>query len=263
MPDLPVPSFEGKTVRTIINNNDTWLPVQDLAAAWGVDRTTPNNIISRNREIFHGLTYYDGDVTSQAGLCVNEQGLYLLMGKVSASRLKNPAAKETVIRFQRWVPELVQKYRKGELAVFARQLSSGPTSWEIRECLRTAKVIAEEAGIEKNTVLAAALRKMGFEHYAALLPSPDLSERVSYLSAKDIGDRIGKTAHEVNIRLWQYLKLQEPDPINPKEYRLTLAGRDYGKEIPFEDMNNHHKGIMIRWRWKVMALFNYKEPAEA
>lgn len=245
-----MPHFEGKSIRTVQHDGETWIPISDLAAAWGVDRTTPHNIIFRNREIFSGLVHYDGDVTSQPGICVNERGLYLLMGKVSASRLKNPAAKETVIRFQRWVPELVQKYRKGELAA----VPAIPSSFQVREALRTAKVIAEECGINRQVVFTVALRKIGLGEYADALR---LESGVSYLNVSDISERIGKTAHEVNTRLWQYLKLQEPDPANPKEYRLTDKGREYGDRIPFV-AENGHAGTMIRWRWKVLELFNVR-----
>lgn len=112
------PLFEGKEVRIIEQDGEVWLPLADLAAAWGIDRTTPGKIVTRNSEAFEGFTREypdDGDVTSPTETVINERGLYLLMGRVSTDRLKNPEARATILRFQRWVPELIQRYRKGEL----------------------------------------------------------------------------------------------------------------------------------------------------
>jgi len=116
--------FEGKTIRAIEYNGELWVPVTDVSEAWGLDRNTTTKIINRNPEIFTGLSTVinvTGDVTSPSDIigntlkCVNEQGVYVLALKVSAGRLKNKEVKKTIIRFQRWVPELIQKYRKGEL----------------------------------------------------------------------------------------------------------------------------------------------------
>jgi prophage antirepressor-like protein len=104
--------FEGKEIHTFECNGEVWFPLADLATAWGIDRKTPGNLIGRNHALFKGMFLSDGDVTYHD---VSERGLYLLMGKISADRLKNPEAKEALIRFQRWVPELIQKYRKGNI----------------------------------------------------------------------------------------------------------------------------------------------------
>ena len=104
--------FEGKEILVLEREDGPCFPLLDLALAWGVDRKTPGNLIERNKELFVGMYHSVGDVTYHD---VNERGLYLLMGKISADRLKNPEAKAAMIRFQRWVPELIQKYRKKEI----------------------------------------------------------------------------------------------------------------------------------------------------
>jgi prophage antirepressor-like protein len=108
--------FDGTEIRVLDHEHEIWIPISDLATAWGIDRSTPDKIIDRNEEVFFGLSATVLDVTSNTTVrCLNERGLYLMMGKVSPSRLKKPEAKKSIIKFQRWFPELIQKYRKKEL----------------------------------------------------------------------------------------------------------------------------------------------------
>jgi len=107
--------FDGKEIRVLEYNYDIWFPLTDIASAWGIDRSTPDKIIERNEDVFFGLSNTVLDAASTPLKCLNERGLYLLMGKISAAHLKNQDAKKTIIRFQRWFPELVQKYRKKEI----------------------------------------------------------------------------------------------------------------------------------------------------
>lgn len=108
--------FEGKEIRAIEHKQELWVPVADISKAWGMDRTTPSKIILRNQEVFKDLvmSHNGGDVMSHdEEMFLNERGLYLLMGKISVGRLKNPQAKEAILRFQRWFPQLIQQFRKG------------------------------------------------------------------------------------------------------------------------------------------------------
>ena len=56
--------FEDKTIRVLDYEHDIWIPIADLAAAWGIDRSTPDKIIDRNEEVFFGLSNTVLDVTS-------------------------------------------------------------------------------------------------------------------------------------------------------------------------------------------------------
>lgn len=107
--------FEGKEIRAIDHKHEVWIPIADIASAWQIDRSTPDRIIERNERSFSGLVDTVLDAASTPMKCLNERGLYLLMGKISIARVKNGEAKEAIIRFQQWFPKLIQQYRKGEI----------------------------------------------------------------------------------------------------------------------------------------------------
>ena len=141
--------FEDKEIRILEHEHDIWIPIADLAAAWGIDRSTPDKIIDRNEEVFFGLSNTVLDVTSNTTVrCLNERGLYLMMGKVSPSRLKKPEAKKTIIRFQRWFPELIQKYRRKEIVELP--LSKKGTIDTINHYLDIADIAINRSGVPKD-----------------------------------------------------------------------------------------------------------------
>ena len=232
--------FESKEIRIIEDGGDLWLVLEDLAAAWGIDRKTPANLIGRNQEIFEGMFRSDGDVTYHG---VNERGLYLLLGKISADRLKNPDAKAAIIRFQRWVPDLLQKFRKGEL----QQLPGKPA---LDTELLQAKKIAELTGTELKVMQAAALRKCGLKEYAdALVPAVTHGEAGQWLNATQIGNRCGHSAREVNHFLeWHRFQYQGPDRV----WRLTELGEAHGEEYWFEATSGHRE-VRIRWNPSILS----------
>ena len=194
---------------------------------------------------------YGGDVTSPTGDCVNERGLYLLMGKISASRLKNPASKEVIIRFQRWVPELIQQYRKKEIV----QVPKGPDYPGIIERLKFIRSLHEETGwnlleLQKEVLREAGMISLTYHiepEKPVALPKPK-----DYLTAKDIGERIGKSAHEVYMFLYNnHLLIMSP----PGGWRLTEAGKAYGSEYAVE-VGQGAIVWRIRWKKDVLRLFN-------
>jgi len=254
--------FEGKEIRTMQQKDDIWIRLDDLAAAWGIDRTTPIKIIERNQEVFEGLhlSVAVGDVTSpDVWNCVNEQGLYLLMGKISAGRLKNPEARAAIIRFQRWVPELIQKWRKQEIVeVHQDQPSTRLHSENVREALKVARIIHEETGVSLPIAQSFALEKVGAGDWQKLLPAATMPS--GYLTPTDLGNRVGKTARQVNLWLYNN-KLQIQDANLSGEWRLTEAGRMYAEEFPFT--RNNHSGYQIKWRESVLQLMNVQGTGQA
>lgn len=246
--------FEGKEVRVIEMDGDVWISTYDLAAAWGIDRTTPHNIIARNYEIFSDVIS-DGDVTSQTGVCVNERGLYLLMGKITASRLKNPAAKEVIIRFQRWVPELIQKYRKKEIV----QVQKEP---DYEAALRAVRFAKELAGISQSDpmpLICQALDHHGLGMYGGLLV-PKVEQKVlpaprkpdGYYNATEIGKLCGKSAHQINTWLYQNQYIIKDDAY---DWKLTVLGHQFGEERVGEPS----KGILIitiYWKPTILPKMN-------
>lgn len=147
--------FEGKTIRVIDQGQETWIPLADLATAWGIDRSTPDKIIERNGKAFYGLSATVLDTTSTPMKCLNERGLYLMMGRIEARRLKNKDAQDTIIRFQQWFPELIQKFRKKELVQTTLVTQSALDI--LNEQLDIADSIIKRTGVDKAQAHAFAI----------------------------------------------------------------------------------------------------------
>jgi prophage antirepressor-like protein len=241
-----VPFFEGTEVHVIEKDGEVWIPLPDLAAAWGIDRNTPAALIRRNPESFEGMYTGECYVTSPSGTvgyeCVNERGLYLLMGKISVDRLKNRAAKETIIRFQRWVPELIQRYRK-------REIQQAPANIEAE--INEARHLAELTGGDLRAFQAAALRKHGKPEYAdALMQSipPQIHGQQGWFNPSQLGERCGLNAREINSYLYNKGYQYPQGPV----WRLQPKGEPYGEEYWFEATSGHRE-IRIRWRETVLT----------
>ena len=90
--------------------------------------------------------------------------------------------------------------------------------------------------------------------------SPQLPKPKDYLTAKDIGERIGKSAHEVNMFLYQH---KPPLLIKDQkgEWRLTNEGNQFGEERMYEVAGGW---MMWRIKWKkdVLMLFNIQKHEE-
>jgi len=250
--------FEGKQVNVLEHLGEPWFPISDLAAAWGMDRTTPHKILMRNSEAFRGFVRSTGDCDkmspSDTGFCVNERGLYLMIGKITTGKLKNRDAAAAILRFQRWVPELIQRYRKREVVQVQPAVNTLNTE------LDRARTIAELTGTDLKTMQAAALRKCGLKEYAdALTPSLMHGEAGSWLNPTQIGNRCGHTAREVNNFLeWHRFQYRGPDGL----WRLTDKGELHGEEYEFESTAKHIE-IRIRWKPSILTASGLiREPAE-
>lgn len=235
--------FEGKEVLTFERNGEIWFTLADLAAAWGVDRKTPGNLLGRNHDLFEGMYLSDGDVTYHD---VNERGLYLLMGKISADRLKNPAAKDAIIRFQRWVPELIQQYRKREIV----QVQQQPN---IKAELIQAREEADVCQCDPRLLFAAVYRKHGEVEKAEALqvPVPMLvhGETGWYNPTRLIG--LCNDPDLTPERLNWYLSNKGFQVKENGIWRLTPAGLIHGKEYPFNAPSGHSEP-RIAWRESIL-----------
>jgi hypothetical protein len=181
------------------------------------------------------------------------------MGKISASRLKHPAAKESIIRFQRWVPELIQKYRKKEIV----QIPKGPDYPGIIQKLKFIRSVHEETGwnlleLQKEVLREAGMISLTYHIEPAertLSPAPPKPK--DYLTATDIGDRIGKSAEEVHI----WMSNRKPPLIirdDVSGWRLTTWGKDFAEERAVELIGGT---VVWRIKWKkdVLRLFNIRD----
>jgi len=238
--------FEGKEVRVVEHGGMPWFPLTDLAAVWGVDQSAPYHIVERNPEVFDGLSRMscDLDVTATSGRCVNERGLYLLMGKISAGRLKNPEAKAAIIRFQRWVPELIQRYRKKEII----QVQQGPV---LETELTQAKRISELTGTDLRTMRAQGIRRRPHSIVAARrgrhLVEPH-ADRQPLRSFRPGGQQLD----------WNRFQYRGPDGL----WRLTDKGEMHGEEYWIETTTRHRE-IRIRWKESILTASGLiREPVE-
>lgn len=185
MTGILTPLFEGKEVRLIEQTGELWIPLADIVSAWGIDRSTPDNMINRNAEVFAGLVTTVLDAASTPMTAINERGLYLMMGKITTGRVKNKSAREAIIRFQRWFPELIQKYRKGEIVQAAPDL---------RTELQEAKDLAALCDRPADSFLAVVFRKHGRKDLADALtqpvpPTPGPSQPGIWMIPQDIGKK--------------------------------------------------------------------------
>ena len=252
MSDLvPLPTFEGKEIRAIEKDGDVWIPLTDLAEAWGIDRTTPAKLIMRNGEIFEGCI--GGDVTSHDDPpSVNERGLYLLMGKISADRLKNPEARAAIIRFQRWVPDLIQRYRKKEIV----QVVSIDG---IKAELLQAGEFADTCKKSPELFQAAIFRKHGMTEYADALQVPSVVHAgTGWYNPTGLVELCNDPLLNAERLNW-YLKNNPKDPERrPFQYRdengiwrLTALGMEHGKEYWYTAPSQHQE-VRIAWRESVL-----------
>jgi prophage antirepressor-like protein len=242
---VPLPTFEGREIRVIEKDGTVWMPLVDLAEAWGLHRNTLRDIVQRNEKKFEGFVSTGAHETCAGLTMVDERGLYLLMGAVNTSRLKNPAAADAILRFQRWVPELIQRYRKKEI-IQAPALS--PLDTELNQARR----IAELTDTDPKAMQAAALRKCGLPEYADVL-RPVLVHgdngwyNVTQLCARYPLPEIEDHPERLNL----YLKNQGYQYRDQGIWRLQPKGEIHGKEYWYEAPSGHRE-IRIRWRLSIM-----------
>lgn len=256
--NIPIPIFEGKQIHPIEQNGEVWIPLIDLAEAWGTDRTTPLNNVKRNPDVYYDMIL-GGDVTSPTH--INERGLYVLMGRISAGRLKNPEARKAIIRFQRWVPELIQKVRQGKVVTTTPKIQDRSASQVAYEASRFSKM----TGSNQRQVTARMLANAGYEYLIDLLPPdsqmpqlPAPSPKPSgWLNATDIGRIIGKTPEQVNQFLY-FHNLIIKDGERPGEWRITDSGKQYGEERFYEPVPDHPV-FRVFWQRKILERFNMNE----
>jgi hypothetical protein len=251
-----VPIFDGKEIHIIEQSGNVWMPCRDLGLALGLDRTTLYQHVKRNRDFFEDCAT-EGDKLSQEGgdLWVNEQGLYLLLARISLKRI-NPLAKEAIKKFRKEVPTLVQKYRKKEIV----QVPKGPDYPGIIEKIKFVKELSTATGwnlfeLQKEVLNEAKLTHLIYHiepEKPALPPAPPKPK--DYLTATDIGERIEKSPHEVNMFLYQH---KPPLLIKDQkgEWRITDYGKGYGEERMYEVSGGYFMW-RIKWKKDVLRLFN-------
>jgi hypothetical protein len=136
-----------------------------------VDLTSPNQIQPVSQSVNTALRL------------VNEQGMIVLGLKVSSSHIKNPKAKEKIIEFNLWVPELIRDLRKGVVQLSAPSqfmpMSHVQSPAEVlNEQLDAADVLIKRSGMPKEIAHAMAVSLAGE------LSNTNLQPFASYIKAQ-------------------------------------------------------------------------------
>ena len=196
--------FDNNVIRCFDRDGEVWIAIVDVLNALGLDRTIFKTMLRHDREVFNeyvrlesctppGSNVSDSKSANKKLYFVNERGLYLFLNKMSASRTKDPQRKETIIKFQRWVPELIQAFRKGELT----KIGPSRVPPVLEEQLQIANLMATHAGVDRGIAVSLAIaqtRKITgtdyLEPYEMFLLPGDAGASSS-LNATDIGHAIG------------------------------------------------------------------------
>ena len=250
--------FEGKEVRTIEQDGDVWIPLYDLSLAWGLDRTTLLKHIERNADFFDGCSrrvdiLSTDDNPAETQLCVNEEGVYLLLARVSTGRVKNPTVRASIIRFRKMAPKMIQKYRKKEII----QVPASPISL-IDEELDQAKHFAEKTQESTKAFQAATLKKFGYDHLAEVMDSTGLTRgEIGWYNPT----RLVTLCNDPDLtaeRLNYYLMNKGFQVREGFVWRLTPEGAIHGMEYPYEAPSGHRE-TRIRWRESILFASGLKK----
>ena len=251
---IPFPTFEGHEIRALDQDGLIWIPTADLTRAWGLHRNTLRDVLTRNKKRFEGFTTTGAHETRAAGLrLVNELGLYLLMGMISSDRVKDPAAAEAILRFQRWVPQLIQRFRRGEIIQRV----------DIKAELEQARHYAGLAQGDPRHFQAAIFRKHGMPEYSeALLASiPSLIHgEAGWFNPSQLVPMCHDpllTAERLNWYLCNNPKDPDRRPFQYRDmnhlWRLTPLGWEHGKEYLYTAQPSGHSEIRIAWRKSILV----------
>ena len=250
-------SFGGKHIPIIEKDGDLWMPCKDLSIAFGLDRTTCFQHVKRKREFF-GPAAQDGDKLSQDGdIWINEVGFYMLLSGIKAP--KGSDAEILISQFRKTVPELIQQYRKKEIAP-VQQPAAQDLDEVVAYGLIEAKQIAELTGTDPKIMQAAALRKLGYPELADVLvpPAPAyVHGETGWYNPSGLVELCNDpnlTPERLNQYLANYREDGEWRPFQVKEgrvWRLTKRGMEHGREYQF-NLGNGHSEPRISWRASVL-----------
>jgi len=239
--------FEGHEVRTVEYDGEVWLPLMDLSIAWGLDRTTLPKHIDRNADFFEGCSRRV-DIMSHDGteslICVNEEGLYLLLARISKGKVKNPNVKTSITRFRKMVPKLIRHERR----------RTGDLKTEIAR----ARQIAQEVGCDPKEFMKIALGKCGMSDYAPALDTPIThGEPGQWMNPTELGRECSLEPRQVNSWLYNHDFQYPQGPL----WRLTAKGEGYGEEYIYNTVSKHAE-VRIRWHRSIMVASGLKRPVD-
>lgn len=250
---LSILSWQNQPVRFVKDNGNTYVPVVDIANAIGVHKRALLQTLDRNTDAFS--SHERGVILNTPGgmqhtRCLDKMGTYGLVFKISTKSVKDKEARKKIIEFNEWAmvqlggiktesnePDYDAILNKIKFVNALHDL----TKWNL---LELQKEVLREAGMLSLTY--------HIEPEQKALPAP--AKPKGYLTATDIGERIGKSAHEVYMFLYQ----QKPPLVvkdQKDEWRLTEAGKEYGEE-ECREISGGFFVWRIHWKKSILEKMN-------
>lgn len=269
-------SWGDHRIRMIEIDGGKYIPVGDLAKATGVRKRSLQKILDNNKEVFsqHERVAHMGTPGgSQETRCIDSDGAYLLLTRISTNHIKSEATKKNLVGFNNWI---VQR-AKGQITL-PESLAHPPVEKELKKPdfdhiwaeLQFVKRLAKETGWDLNELRIAALRDHNLYGLAMVgekskpaepplaLPAPAPEKKFKgFYTATDIGELCGKKGQEINQWLYNnnYIVKGEGD-----EWRLTEQGKDYAYEHPYCPPNTLILRNRIEWKKDILEKMNIHKP---
>lgn len=232
--------FDGATVRLIDQGGEPWFVAADACNCLGLDDTS--KACSRLDEDEKGTSSVRTLSGEQQMLVISESGLYSL---ILTSR--KPEAK----RFKKWVTsEVLPSIRRtGEYKVAKQQ----PTA-VVAALLAIGKAVSKVPGVKPELAMSLTLatieKTTGLPATEMRLALPGAAiEEAKKLNPTQLGDKLGKSARQVNAALIA-MDMQQKDARNG--YVLTDAGMKHGEMTPYT--RGGHSGYQVLWYESVQEL---------
>lgn len=254
-------AFQGIPVRIIETDQGPAMPVTDIANALECSRKNLTGIIRNNPHLFKGVSLIfplnTGGGTQKA-VCLTRDGIIGILMRISTAASKTQEGKEKIEKFQVWARNTLSKEMQiqAQLPKVQAQAPALPQvpDWSeiVIRHLRIARELSQASGIDPGLAAAKALSMaqketgMDLKGYSRLLP--ELPSPEEYISASEIGDRIGRKGSEINYYLYNHGYLVRDQDHN---WVLTDEGRKYGKLFPYS-AGSGHTGYYIRWLLEIM-----------
>ena len=242
--------FEFETHAVRVSLDDTGLPwfnANDVCEA--LELGNPSQAIKSHVDAddLQKLEVIDALGRSQRANHVNESGLYaLILG----------STKDAAKRFKRWVTRdvLPAIRRTGAFVASSSTVAlPAPTQDRVSALLLIGEAVAKVPGVKSGIAMAATLsciqENTGLAVETLRRALPTLEEPLAAVNPTKLGEQIGLTARNVNLRL-AALGFQRRN--DRDEWELTEAGRTWGEALPYS--RNGHSGYQILWKSEVAEM---------
>jgi hypothetical protein len=272
--ELSILDWKDKPIRFIKEDEQTFVPVVDIAGAIGVDKRSCLRLLDRNSALFS--SYERGvHLETLGGMqytrCLNRDGTLGLLFKLSTNHVRDTAIREKLVEFQKWAIDKLSQV--GTLRPAQLSESKEPDYSQCLIAVKFAQELSRLVDTDPLPLVRQALDHYDLGMYGGLIKPRTLLERHGiidrpalppappkpklWLTPTDIGKEAGKTAQEINQWLWNndyQRKDQQTD-----EWRITPKGKSIGGEERYEQYESGHLGWHVVWNRAVLRLFNIRD----